>query len=351
MNRICQGVDGPDELRVTLPRFDHVAAKSLQEACQLLTEHHGARAIAGGTDILAKLRRRAINTSLLVGLKHIAGLDRIEIERTRGLTLGATVLLADIAMHPEIARLYPAVAAAARHTATVQIRNMGTIGGNICNASPCADNVPALIALDAEATIVGPSGEPRSSSLAEMFQGPGSTTLQPGELLAQITVGPPLANTGVAYERISARGRVDLSAVSVAVRVTLDGHKCAQARIVLGSVAPTVMRATSAELLLTGADMLLKGAMINQTRINEDLLDSAGIDQTRINEDLLDSAGIDQTRINEDLLDKVARQAAAESRPISDVRATAEYRREMVAVLTKRALRTALARACEDYHE
>jgi carbon-monoxide dehydrogenase medium subunit len=186
--------------------------------------------------------------------------------------------------------------------ANVQIRNMGTVAGNLCNAAPSADNAPPLMAMGAEVTLTGMRGD-RRIRVEELFMGPGMTVLEPGEIMTSIFVPLPPPHSGASYERISARGKVDIAAVSVGVMLIMEDETCRQARIALGAVAPVPMRARKAENILKGK------------------------------------------RLTQGLIEKAADQAARESRPISDVRASAAYRNRMVSVLTGRAIKKAHAGA------
>ena len=178
---------------MTVPRFEYAAAGSVAEAIRLLGEKgDDARVMAGGTDLLIKLRHGAVAPRFLVGLKKIPGLGGIRFDDSKGLTIGATALLGDVAAHPDVKRHYPGVAFAAGHTATVQIRNMGTVVGNLCNASPSADNAPTLLALDAVLTIQGPAGT-RELPLDRFFRGPGANALQPAEIVtAEAAIWAPV---------------------------------------------------------------------------------------------------------------------------------------------------------------
>jgi len=235
-------------------------------------------------------------------LKRIPGLDLIKVEREKGLTIGATALLADVAAHRQIKKFYPAIAYAASVTANVQIRNMGTVVGNLCNAAPSADNAPTLLAMDAQVTIMGVEGQ-RSIPLEDFFKGPGITALEPGEIVKQIFVPWPPPYSGVSYQHISPRSKVDISAACVAAMVTMDGKICREARVALGAVAPVPMRAKKTEKLLEGKEL------------------------------------------TKEILEQAGKQASRECKPISDMRASAQYRRLMVEVLTKRALAEAATRA------
>ncbi len=288
---------------MTLPRFQYVATETIEEACRVLKEKgEKAMVMAGGTDLLIKARYRLVKPKVVIGIKKIKGLDRIVFDKKKGLTIGATALLADVASHPDVLETFPAIAYAAQETATVQIRNMGTVIGNLCNAAPSADNAPGLIAMGAEVTVMGPNGEKRVP-LDQFFKGPGATILERGEIVVCVFVPLPHPNSGASYQHISARSKVDISAVGVGVLLTMKKQMCKDAKIVLGAVAPVPMRAIKAEKLIKGK------------------------------------------QLTPYLIEKTGIQASQESKPISDVRASAEYRRKMVAVLTKRALLEAKERA------
>ncbi len=285
--------------------FEYFSPRSVEEASQLLLEKgKGAFVMAGGTDLLIKIRRKLLKPAVIIGLKGIPGLDKISFNRKQGLTIGATALLSDVAHHPKILRHFPAIAYAAKSTANTQIRNMGTVAGNLCNAAPSADNAPTLLAMGAEVILAGTQGE-RRLPLDQFFIGPGQTAIEPGEILTAIFVPTPPPHSGVSYQWISARGKVDISAVGVGVMVTMKGKVCSSAKIALGAVAPTPMRARKAEKILSGK--VLSSRMI----------------------------------------EKAALEASREAKPISDVRASAEYRKQMVAVLTGRALSEARQRAAK----
>ncbi len=281
---------------MSIPRFEYHAPETLEEACRLLKKGgKDAAVMAGGTDLLIKLRYRVRKATAVIGLKRIHGLDEIRFDRKCGLTIGATTLLSDVASHPEIRRHFPTIAQAALKTATVQIRNMGTVVGNLCNAAPSADNAPILIAMDAELLITDPKKE-RSLPLVEFFKGPGLTVLKPGEIVKSVFVPFSPLHSGTSYESISERGKVDIAAVGAAARVVLNGEQCVGIGIALGAVAPTPMRAFGAEKVLMDKNWSLE------------------------------------------LVEKAALRASREAKPITDMRATAAYRRKMVQVLTKRAL-------------
>jgi carbon-monoxide dehydrogenase medium subunit len=203
-----------------------------------------------------------------------------------------------------VRRRYPALAAAAASFAGVQVRNLATVGGNICNASPSGDTIPALLVFDAQCRIAGPDGD-RWVALDQFFTGPGRTVLRSDELLAEIRVPPPAANTGSHFIKHSPRGAMDIATVGVASLVSLDGRRgpCSQARIALGAVGPTPVRAYSVEDILRGQD------------------------------------------INQELIRSAADSARDGVKPIDDIRGSAAHRKEIVGVLTRRTLEQALSSA------
>jgi len=289
---------------VPLPCFNYLAPQSLKEACALLAEHGDqARLMAGGTDLLIRLNHRVTSPSYVIGLKNIPGLDYVRYDREKGLAVGALALLSSVAEHRDVQRLYPALAHAAGVTATVQVRNMGTIVGNLCNAAPSADNAAPLLVYDAQVVIVHPGGE-RTLPLSEFFRGPGLTALERGEIVKEVLVPPPLPRTGSEYQKLSARSKVDIAAVGAAALVTLDESAlCTRARLALGAVAPIPLRVRPVEKMLEGRTL------------------------------------------GPELIAQAAALAAQESSPITDVRASAPYRRRMVEVLTARALEKSLSLA------
>ncbi len=291
----------------------YAAPATVEEACRLLAGANGdAVLIAGGTDLMPKLRGAGPQgrRRLLVGLRDIPELSVLACDAASGLHIGAMVRLADVADHAGVRALFPALSEAAAATGTPQIRNMGTVVGNLCNAAPSADNAPALLALEAQVHIAGPTGR-RWLPLGDFFEGPGVTRLGPAELVVAVTAPPPPSRSGLSYQYLSERGRVDISAVGVAVFVALtEDGVCEHVRIALGGVAPTPVRVSHAEGLLQGLVWRDPKAM--------------------------------------EVVDRAAAAAADAARPINDVRASAGYRLRMVRVLVARALDEALARALAD---
>jgi len=282
-------------------RFDYLETTTIEEAVSLLTKYDGkAKVIAGGTDLLVQIRSKVIKPQYVVDIEGISGLDYIKYDDRQGLSIGTLTTIRTLEKSTELRRSHPIISQAASQLGSVAIRNVATIGGNLCNAAPSAETAPALIGLDAKAKIVGPDGE-RVVALENFFTGPGKTVLKTGELLVEIQVPALSPNTNGVYMKHALRGSIDLAIVGVAVVVMMDGELCQEVNIVLGAVAETPTRAKKAEGMLK------------------------------------------RKRINDALIEKVAEIAAAESRPITDVRASDKYRREMVKVFTRRAIRETTA--------
>lgn len=280
-----------------LPPFTYLSPASLDEACRMLAEHgDAALPMAGGTDLLIKLSRTGRAPRFVVGLRRIAGLAELAFDRAGGLRIGALALLSAVAEHEAVRAHFPALAYAASATATVQVRNLGTVVGNLCNASPSADTATPLLAYGAELLVRGAQGE-RVLALDKFFLAPGKTALVRGELVCAVRVPTPPARSGSSYQRISERSQVDIAAVGVSAQVTLEGSgRCQSARLALGAVAPTPLRVPEAEQFLAGK--------------------------------LLDDAA----------LTRAGQLCCEVARPISDARAGAAWRKRMVDVLTRRAL-------------
>lgn len=287
-----------------LPKFNYLSPKTLDEACSLLSQYkEKARAVAGGTDLLIRMKDKLVTPQYLIGLKGVADLNYIKYNEPEGLRIGALATIDSIVCSSIIVERFGYLSDAAVQMATPQVRNMGTIGGNLCNAAPSADLAPPLIALGAKVRLASKRGN-RVVALEDFFVGPGQTVLEVDEILCEVQVPNQPANTGGTYLKFSQRSAVDIAAVGVAVSVTLgEGGICHDVKIVLGAVAPTPMRARRAEAVIKGGK--LKG----------------------------------------DLIAEAARLATDEAHPISDVRSSADYRRKLVGVLTKKALKQALERA------
>jgi carbon-monoxide dehydrogenase medium subunit len=278
-------------------RFEYYEPTTLGEASALLARF-GARAqpLAGGTDLLVELKEQLRRAECVVNIKRIPGIDALSYDAREGLRIGALVTAREVELSSVVLEKYSSLAQAARELGSIQVRNRATIVGNVCRASPSADTLPPLIADSAQVRVFGSKGE-RAVPLEDFFTGPGKTVLASGELVIELVLPPPAPRTGKAYIKHGRRKAMELATVGVAVSLGSS-----DLRIVLGAVAPTPIRARKAEELLRGRT------------------------------------------IDEKLIAQAADLAESESRPISNVRASAEYRRDMVRVLTRRALQQALDR-------
>jgi CO/xanthine dehydrogenase FAD-binding subunit len=287
-----------------LPKFEYHAPSSLSEALDYLSRYSGkAKVLAGGTDLLVSMKKREVLPEHLINLKGIQELKHIRYDKKRGLEIGGLVTLREIERSTIVKEKYGALWDAANVMAAPQIRSLATIGGNLCSAVPSADTAPPLVALGATVTLAGKNGE-RTLLVEDFFAGPEASVLNPVEILSRVFIPIPPENSGGAYLKLMRRNAMDLALVGVATCLKLDGGKrvCQEARIALGAVAPTPMRALRAEEVLLNKEP------------------------------------------DEQLAMEAGKIAAQEARPISDVRASKEYRTEMLRVLTKRAVMEALNR-------
>ncbi len=290
---------------MSLPRFEYIGVGTIGEACAQLAKYKkGAKVLAGGTDLLVRMKDRVEEPKYLIGIKKIKGLDRVVYDRNEGLRIGALATHKDVIGSGVAQRRYGSVVEALEKIGTVQIRNLGTVAGNLCNASPSADSAPILIVLGAKVKVAGPGGE-REIALEKFFRGPGKTALKGDEIVTEIMVPNEKLHSGSKYEKLFARTSVDLACVASAcwVLVNPKNKVIKDIKIVLGAVAPVPMRAKKAERVLRG-----KAA-------------------------------------TEELIKEAGEIASQEAKPISDIRASAEYRTEMVKVMTRRAIKGAIERA------
>lgn len=284
--------------------FEFVAARDSSHAVALLAEHApSAKVLAGGTDLLADLKFSSHVPGVIVDISRAEDLKVLAIT-DEGLSIGALVTHTEIMRSPIIGGMFPALVDAAHTIGAVQTRNLGTLGGNLVTGVPSMDSGPTLIALDALVTVVGPAGR-RQMPLTEFFVGPRKTILKPDELLAEIVI--PKRNLGkpTHFLKFGLRKGQALALVNVAASlwVDWDKHVFVAPRIALGAVAPTVIRAPRAEAYLEGRT------------------------------------------ITPEAMAEAGRIAVEDAKPISDFRASAEYRRDLIAVLSKRALEGAYALA------
>ncbi|MFC1679117.1 FAD binding domain-containing protein [Elusimicrobiota bacterium] len=284
-----------------IEELEYHTPESLREACGLLDSlGSDARILAGGTDVLADLKQQLLKAGHLVALSGIPELKKIA-SKNGALWIGPLAtpnMLADSAV---VRKLFPALAEAGASMAGTQIRNLGTIGGNLCSAVPSADLPPSLLTVDAELTLARPDGE-RRLSIREFFLGPRRTAMRPGEILSGISVPALPQGTGTAYEKFQLRGASALAVVGAAARLTVEGGKIAKAVIAVGAAAPTPL-----------------------------IIESAG--------DFLEGKEPEESNFF-----RAGDLAAKGVRPISDIRGSAEYRRSLARTLTVRALRRCLER-------
>jgi aerobic carbon-monoxide dehydrogenase medium subunit len=279
------------------------APSSLDQAVALLAGEHGeARVLAGGTDLLVQMRTDVIEPVLLVDIKGIAEVRQIK-EESGGFRVGAAVSGAELKEHPKLKAAWPGVVEAANLIGSTQIQGRATMGGNLCNGSPAADSVPALIAAGAKASVVGPKGR-RDVPVEDIMLAPRKLSLAKGEIVASFLLPSRPAHTGDAYLRFIPRTEMDIAVVGCGVCLTLDAKGvCTAARVSLGAVAARPLLVAEAANALIG------------------------------------------TKVDDDALQKLDAAAQAACRPIDDKRGTKEYRIKVAGVLARRATQIALERA------
>ena len=289
-----------------LPKFEYHDPSTLDEACQIMAElKEKARPLAGGTDLLVNMRRGAVSPENVVSLGRIEELKGVNPSNGQ-LRLGACLTAAEIGQSREVNDLINPLGIGANSLGSPLIRNLATIGGNLVTARPAADLPPPLMAYGASVVLKNSSGK-RTISLDNFFRGPGQTVMEPDELLTEIIIEKPPPYSGGDYIKLGARKTLVISIVNVAAFLSLDGRDgtITSARVVLGAVAPVPMRTTSSEQVLLGE------------------------------------------KPTDALFLRAGEAAAGDSKPIDDFRGSAEYRRAMVEVLTRRALNMALSKAKE----
>jgi carbon-monoxide dehydrogenase medium subunit len=278
--------------------FDYRAPRTVEEALALLGEHgEDARVIAGGTALVTMMRQRLVRPGCLVSLRDVSGLDRIETD-DGSLRIGALVTHRQAEVSPVVRERLPVLAETFRRVATVRIRHMATLGGALAHADPNQDPPVTLLALGARVEIRGVGGR-REAPIDGFFRDYYESTLAPGELVTAVAVPVPAAGTGTAFVKFLPRTADDYATVAVSAVVTLDGERCRAARIALGSVGVTPLRGRAAEALLAGESM------------SDRLLEAAG------------------------------EAVKGEVDPLTDHRGSAAYKREMAAVMVRRAVRQA----------
>ena len=282
----------------------YAAPTTIADAAALLSDKGDrARILAGGTDIIVQVREGRRDIDALVDIKHISEVNELSCD-AKGLVIDSAVPCCLIYENKAIAKAYPGIIDAVSLIGGIQIQSRATLGGNLCNASPAADGIPVLIALEGVCDIAGPKGT-RSIPVEQFCLAPGRTVLERGEFLVRFRFPPPKKNAGAAYLRFIPRNEMDIAVVGVAVALQLDAAKtkCTSARIALAAVAPTPLLVMDAGAALVG------------------------------------------TALDEASIAKAASLAQAAAKPISDMRGEADYRRHLVGVLVKRAIAIALDRA------
>lgn len=281
--------------------MDYHRPDSLAEACSLLQAKEACHVLAGGTDLLVQMRSGLVKPAQIVDIKALPGITDVELD-DQGLTLGAAAPAQSITERADIAAMYPGLVEAIDLIGSTQVQGRCSVGGNLCNASPAADSVPALIANGAVCNIVGSAGE-RQVPVEAFNAGPGQNCLAGDELLVSVFVPRPLANAADAYLRFIPRTEMDIAVVGAGVSLTLDQQGlCTLARVAIGAVAPTALLVPEAATALIG------------------------------------------TTVDDAALDAMTVAVSAASNPISDKRGSADYRRKVVGVMARRAAMKALER-------
>jgi carbon-monoxide dehydrogenase medium subunit len=291
--------------------FDYVAPTSAEEVVKLFAGKNGdAKILCGGTDLLVQLREGRRKTKLVIDIKNIPELTQITFDSKNGLRIGAAASCSQICSDPNVSKHYPGLVDAVKLIGGMQIQNRASVGGNLCNASPAADAIPALIVHETSCNITGPNGS-RVLPVEEFCIAPGKNALQAGEFLTSITAPIPKENSGASYLRFIPRNEMDIAVVGAGASVLLDvdRKRFVSVRIALGAVAPT-------PLLASEAGDFLSGKAVTRENIKE-----------------------------------AARIAQALAKPITDLRGTAEHRKHLCAVLVERALDKAIERAGGQYAE
>jgi len=282
--------------------FEYFEPATIQESTAILAAHAPeAQVLAGGIDLIPRLRGGSIEADYVVNIQRIPGIDRIEADGDTGLRFGAMARLHDLETSESVRVSYPALYDAVHQITSVQAKCMGTAVGNICVATPASDVAVALMAYDAQFTIAGPNGE-RQLPISEFYVGYRQTALQRGEMVTGVSMPAPIEGMGVSFMNL-VRTHADIAKVTVAVALEMEGDTCRAARVAVGSVAPVSMRVPEAEAELTGR------------------------------------------KIGPESFTRASAAAGEACRPITDLRSTAEYRKEMVRVLVGRTLSKAHSRA------
>jgi carbon-monoxide dehydrogenase medium subunit len=280
--------------------FEYIKPNTLDEAVDALNKNPNASLLAGGTDLIVGMKYNSISPQCVIDLKKIPRMDTVEFDH--GWRFGALLTIRDIETSKQLRDALPFLGQAATALGSIQVRNRATLGGNLCNASPCSNFGAMLLAMDAVLKIVSKSGE-RQVLLQDFFKGPNQTILKRGEILTEIMIPEHAGKTDGIFLKHSAGKSNDLGLVNIAITLQRNTNRdqCQQIAIAMGAVAPTPMRAKQAEAIL-----------------NNKLLTS-------------------------DLITKAARRASEEAAPISDFRASADYRRNLVAAMVAKGIHMILS--------
>ena len=286
-----------------MKNFDYLEPTTVAEACALLKQHGGeAKVFAGGAHVTILMKQGLYQPKALVNIKKIPGLQGIHYGDAEGLTIGALVTHRELETSPLVKEKFPVLAEAEREVANIRVRNMGTVGGNLASGEPLTDLAQIFIALDGRLKIMGPAGQ-RTLSVEELFLDFYTTSLAEDEIITQVVLPALPPKSGIEYIRFSSSSVVDKPSAGVAVRLTLDNEAVRTARVVLGCVGPTPVRARKAEAMLTGK------------KLTAELIAEAGA------------------------------LAAQECSPTSDLRGSEQYKRAIVRTLVRRAAAKANERA------
>ena len=284
---------------LTLPRFNYLSARTTAEACSFLAKYEGkSKVLGGGTDLLVAMKKRKKNPQYIIGIKQIPNLDYIKYDEKNGLRIGALATLNSVGNFGIVKEKYDILSEVCRTMATPQVRNIGTVAGNICQASPSADCAPPLMVMEASLILQGPKNK-REVAIEDFFKGPGKTCMDTTEILTEIKIPPQREQYKMAFLKIS-RVAQDIAIVNAAVCLEMEKNRCKKCNLIIGAVAPVPLRVKSVEKMIEG---------------NE---------------------------ISPELLDKIGKRVEEDVKPITDVRSTKEYRRITSGELAKRVIQKAI---------
>ncbi len=285
-----------------LKSFELLEPETIDEALQNLNDYSTrAKIIAGGLDLVLKMRRHEILAEYVISIQNIPELEYVTFNREHGLKIGALATLRQVEKSMDVKKNYPLLMEAINSIPKPRVKNMGTLVGNLCVGTPASDIAPVLMVLGAKFRIANSASE-KIIPIDDFFIGVGKTALEPDEMVLEVLVPWNSSETSSAFLKL-AKTKADIAKINVAVMLSFDEIKCRDAKIALGCVAPTVIRATKAEEVLKGEEL------------------------------------------DEEIIVRAAQISTEETRPISDVRSTAEYRKEMARILVRDALGQASERA------